>query len=508
MHTTARAVTTLTPFAIALQTLAQPIAPPPYDFAAADTLLTQNLPDFDGNVAVIIQQNGVDIYRYQAGTIDFNTKNRLASFTKTISAGVILSLIDDGKLAPTDRLSDTIPGFTGTTTDATIQQAWAMTHSFDNPAAFERSRDYTLAQSAALIANTAFSVPDLNTVPGTTLFYDGNGMQTTGRIAELVTGLDWQTIARQRILDPVGMPQADYEQFDPNPAVAGGLRSTANETARYANMILNQGVIDGARVLSEAAVETMFTNTTRDLPVSNTPFPDDPSLYPYNQNPDYTFGAWTLADNPVTGVVEEIMGAGAWGSFIWIDRRRGLTAVLITDITPTTQSSRDPLFDLLNITRQQATINQVANLTAQDFGPDTRLSWQSPPNATAARVYASNTPIRTVFDLRDAQRIATVVTTDANNQVVVPEANFYAVTTAFNGFENTAVNPLANTAPAPIQCRADVAVPYTVLDLSDINTFITAFNAADPLADIAPPFNVVDLTDIDAFIASFTTGCR
>lgn len=487
----------------ASQTLAQPTALPPYDFSAADTLLTQNLPNFDGNVAVIIQQNGRDIYRYQAGAIDFDTKNRLASFTKTISAGVILSLIDDGTLAFDDRLSDTIPGFTGLPATATIANAWGMNHAFDNPVAFERSPDYTLAQSVALIANTAFPVAD----PGTALFYDGNGMQTTGRIAELATGLDWDTLARQRVFDLVGMPQADYEQFDPNPAVAGGLRSTANETIRYADMILNQGTIEGRRVLSEQAIETMFTNATRDLPVIDTPFPDDPSLYPYNQNPDYTFGAWTLADNPATGIVEEIMGAGAWGSFIWVDRRRGLTAVLITDITPTTQSSRDPLFDLLNITRQQTTVNQITNLAAQDFGPDTRLSWQSPSDATAARVYASNTPIRTVFDLHDAQLIATVTTTDASNQLVVPEAGFYAVTAAFNGFENTALNPLANTTPAPAQCRADLAVPYTLLDLSDINTFIGAFLAQDPLADIAPPFGVIDLTDIDTFVASFTAGC-
>jgi len=54
---------------------------------------------------------------------------------------------------------------------------------------------------------------------------------------------------------------------------------------------------------------------------------------------------------------------------------------------------------------------------------------------------------------------------------------------------------------------ADVALPFGVIDLADIDAFIAAFNGGDPLADIAAPFGVIDLSDIDAFIASFIAGC-
>jgi len=54
---------------------------------------------------------------------------------------------------------------------------------------------------------------------------------------------------------------------------------------------------------------------------------------------------------------------------------------------------------------------------------------------------------------------------------------------------------------------ADVAEPFGVLDLGDIDTFIAGFTSGDPDADIAEPFGVLDLGDIDAFIAAFMAGC-
>jgi hypothetical protein len=54
---------------------------------------------------------------------------------------------------------------------------------------------------------------------------------------------------------------------------------------------------------------------------------------------------------------------------------------------------------------------------------------------------------------------------------------------------------------------ADLAPPFGVLDLGDVDAFIPAFLASDGDADLAPPFGVVDLADIDAFILAFLGGC-
>ena len=53
---------------------------------------------------------------------------------------------------------------------------------------------------------------------------------------------------------------------------------------------------------------------------------------------------------------------------------------------------------------------------------------------------------------------------------------------------------------------ADVAVPYGILDLSDINIFAGSFLANTPLGDIDGN-GIFDLTDINLFIGAFTSGC-
>jgi hypothetical protein len=58
-----------------------------------------------------------------------------------------------------------------------------------------------------------------------------------------------------------------------------------------------------------------------------------------------------------------------------------------------------------------------------------------------------------------------------------------------------------------IPCPADLAPPFGVLDLADLNAFVAAFLAEDPVADLTPPFGVFDLGDLGAFIDSFVSGC-
>ncbi|MBZ0173147.1 MAG: hypothetical protein K8E66_12250 [Phycisphaerales bacterium] len=59
----------------------------------------------------------------------------------------------------------------------------------------------------------------------------------------------------------------------------------------------------------------------------------------------------------------------------------------------------------------------------------------------------------------------------------------------------------------PGPCVADLASPFGVLDLGDIQAFIAAFVAMEPAADIAAPLGVFDLGDLGAFIEVFLAGC-
>ena len=66
---------------------------------------------------------------------------------------------------------------------------------------------------------------------------------------------------------------------------------------------------------------------------------------------------------------------------------------------------------------------------------------------------------------------------------------------------------LAGEALPDESCNAaDLSRPFNVLDLADINEFVTAFLNAEPVADLDPD-GLHDLGDIIVFVNAFTGGC-
>ena len=57
-----------------------------------------------------------------------------------------------------------------------------------------------------------------------------------------------------------------------------------------------------------------------------------------------------------------------------------------------------------------------------------------------------------------------------------------------------------------IPCLADVAAPFGLLDLADVNAFVVGFVSHDPIADLDGN-GLHDLTDLAMFVTSFLAGC-
>ncbi len=308
---------------------------PVYDFSAVDALLTASINAFDGNVLVMIKQGGELIYQFQLGQFGPDTVVHMASATKLISAGTILSVADSGHYALDDRVGDYLPLMQSQGKgDVTIRQCFSMTNGlFDQSQNFEINGALTLEQSVNRIALFTPVIFE----GGAQMAYHGKGMQVAGLIAQNETGVDWFTLAQQRILNPCGMTSTTYDEFGVNPAIAGGARSTANDYLRFLEMIDGGGAYNGQQVLSPAAIAELFTNQSYGLPIYYVPpgIAEGSPWFPYGaEHIWYGFGAWVLARNPTTGRVEEITSPGAWGSFSWIDKRRGTIGMLVTDVPP------------------------------------------------------------------------------------------------------------------------------------------------------------------------------
>ncbi len=145
----------------------------------------------------------------------------------------------------------------------------------------------------------SYAMTPLVTEPGTKYAYSNAGINTGGRIIEVVSGMKYEDFLDQRLFTPLGMKDTTFwpseeqltrlaKPYKPNadksgleettisqlryplsdrtrqPMPGGGLFSTASDMGRFCQMVLNKGTLDGKRILSEAAVATMTSKQTAD----------------------------------------------------------------------------------------------------------------------------------------------------------------------------------------------------------------------------------------------------
>lgn len=353
------------------------VAPPAtaqsYDFSAATALLEQNLDAFPGGVFVQLFQEDREIFTFQFGKIDADTRLRAASASKWLSSAIILRLVESGEIDLDDRVGDALPIFDlygkG---DVTLEHGFAMTSGlYETTIDFESAPWLTLEQAANLIAVES----PLVFPPGTQLAYEGDGMAVAGRVAEVATGAAWRDLAAQELAAPLGMTTLDYDLFPVNPGVPGGARLSAADYQELLRTILRGGrARDGSTFLAPTTVAEWFVDRTLGLPEYDSPWPPFP--YPYGERPDYGLGSWILARDPTSGRVEEVASPGKFGTFPWIDRKRRLRGIVATDSVNGFADS--VLVDLVLLDRLRAAIDAVLVFT-DGFEDTTTDAWSPQP---------------------------------------------------------------------------------------------------------------------------------
>lgn len=94
------------------------------------------------------------------------------------------------------------------------------------------------------------------------------------------------------------------------------------------------------------------------------------------------------------------------------------------------------------------------------------------------------------------------VLTGDGSQALFVSQGFNLVPNDTNGRDDI----FARVLPTPPCNAADVAAPFGLLDLADINTFVTGFLSGDPVADLDGD-GLFDLTDVTIFTNAFMGGC-
>ena len=75
------------------------------------------------------------------------------------------------------------------------------------------------------------------------------------------------------------------------------------------------------------------------------------------------------------------------------------------------------------------------------------------------------------------------------------------------GAGGVVVDGPAATFGVEVFCASDLAAPFGIVDITDVDAFIVGFLDGEGVSDFVAPFGIVDLDDVDEFIEGFLAGC-
>lgn len=303
-----------------------------------------------GNHAGILAQHAVGHIDWASSPVpDEHTLWDLASLTKVVGlTSGIMQLAGRHAIeldAPVQRY---LPAWTGANKDrVTIRHL--LTHTSGLPA-FKAYDEITHDPDS--LATLMFATA-LDTVPGARMVYSDIGAYMLGRILEKVSGQTLDAYVHDHVFEPAGMHETMYKppvtllariaptEIDPRRgglvrgkvhderayylggvSAHAGIFSTAHDLARFAQMYLNDGVIDGRRILPAAEIRTFTTSQVADRALGW-------------QKPDGKNSAGHLMSPDAFG------HTGFTGTSIWIDPRRDVFVILLSNrVNPTRANQR------------------------------------------------------------------------------------------------------------------------------------------------------------------------
>jgi CubicO group peptidase (beta-lactamase class C family) len=295
-----------------------------YDFTIVDRILEQAAPQLGGCALILIKDEKV-IYRKAFGRYAAEKVVPVASASKWLSGALIMVLVDEGKLSLDDPVSKYLPEFAGDKASITVRHLFAHTSGLPPEAPCRNDKRTTLELCANDIARLR-----RRTAPGEEFYYGGASMHVGGRVAEVVSGKAWNALFIEKIAAPLGMTETDFLAYGQtsNPRPAGDARSSADDYARFLQMILSGGSFNGKRILSAESVVEMHKDQAGGARIKYTIYEKHGDLDPALPRARYGVGVWREKVDEKSGNLLEASSQGALGFSPWIDMENALAGVL------------------------------------------------------------------------------------------------------------------------------------------------------------------------------------
>lgn len=233
-----------------------------------------------------------NLKRNDPATVD--TLYGIASCTKSFTATAILQLAEQGILDVHDPISDHLSFTIWEDADPPITIHDLLTHSSglpgDGSAFLLLSRELGLSTDTTPLGTvddlrrfTEGSLAERAAVSGDSFFYHNTGYTLLGEVVAHRSGMPFHEYVRDKILEPLNMTRSTFQRaqfgatedtltpylltedgpqesefpFDDVIRAAGGLLSSVSDLAKYLRFQLQDGEVNGTRLLSEESIAKM-----------------------------------------------------------------------------------------------------------------------------------------------------------------------------------------------------------------------------------------------------------
>lgn len=313
------------------------------NFGKVENWLNDNLEQLGGRAVLMVYKDGKIIYSKAENkmnrrqktvskliakrlgkddsevTQDYTTTSKIAiaSCSKWLSAALVMTFVDEGKLNLDDSVGKFLPVISKNG-KGKIKIWQCLSHLTGIAAGSlreslkEMKNIHSMDEAIEKIARQP-----MEGEPGKTFHYSNAGLQIAGAVIEKISGKNFETLFAERIAKPCEMKNTDFGKREV-PLPAGGAYSTPEDYLNFLEMILHNGRFSNKNILSDSSVIKMQQNYAKGATVAYSPA--EASGWGYG------FGEWVMEDADKRS--KAVTSPGLFGSFPWVDNERKYAAVL------------------------------------------------------------------------------------------------------------------------------------------------------------------------------------
>ena len=292
------------------------------DIGSVDSYLQKNQKAFGNEMVVWMNKNGKPVYKKELGK-DFTAKvpADALEISQWFTAVLVMILADEGRISLDDPIAKYLPDF-----EKYMKGYITFRHCLSHTTGLDASTEGI----GKLVARNKFSSldeevktyiekRDILDNPGEAFLYGRMGISIAAKALEAATKKSFDRLASEKLFRPLGMKGSTFYKEKGGIDAFEGAVTTANDVMIFMQMLLDKGILNGKKILSEASVDEL-----RKISFPNAKVRFKPEL-----EKDKVAGLTTWIEEKDAEGKALVISQGLAGTIAWMDFKNNTAAVIL-----------------------------------------------------------------------------------------------------------------------------------------------------------------------------------